>query len=58
MFSLAVKANKLLCRPHIPMLAEHNVRTGFFEREQFEAVRHSASHRPQNRIGLSAVRDR
>ena len=39
MFSLAVKANKLLFRPHIPMLAEHNVRTGFFEREQFEAVR-------------------
>lgn len=37
-FSLAVKAGKLMGRPHIPMLQEHNVRTGFFEREQFDAV--------------------
>jgi hypothetical protein len=39
MFTLAVKATKLMVRPHIPMLAENNVRTGFFEREAFEAVR-------------------
>ena len=29
MFCLALQANKLLFRPHIPMLQEHNVRTGF-----------------------------
>ena len=40
MFSLAIKDGKLLQRPHIPMLAENNVRKGFFERAQFEAVRH------------------
>ena len=39
MFSLAVAAEKQLHRPHIPMLAENNIRTGFFERDQFEAVR-------------------
>lgn len=39
MFSLAVQGGKLLYRPYIPLLSEHNVRTGFFEREQFESVR-------------------
>lgn len=39
MFTLAIKAGKLLMRPHIPMLAEDNVRTGFFEREMFDAVK-------------------
>ena len=39
MFSLAVEGGKLLFRPHIPMLQERNVRTGFFERDQFEEVR-------------------
>ena len=39
MFTLAVKGNKLMVRPHIPMLQEHNVRAGFFERETFDAVR-------------------
>lgn len=38
MFSLSVQAAKLLYRPHIPMLRENNVRTGFFEREQFDSV--------------------
>lgn len=38
MFSLAVKDEKLLYQPHIPMLAENNVRTGFFEAEEFRAV--------------------
>lgn len=39
MFTLAIQAGKLLQRPHIAMLKEHNVRRGFFEREQFESVR-------------------
>ena len=39
LFTLAVRGGRLLARPHIPMLQERNVRTGFFEREQFEAVR-------------------
>jgi integrase len=39
MFRLAMQAGKLLVVPHVPMLKENNVRTGFFEREQFEAVR-------------------
>lgn len=38
MFSLALQAEKLLHRPHIPMLREDNVRTGFFERAQYESV--------------------
>ena len=39
MFTLAMQAGKVLQRPYIPMLKEDNVRKGFFEREQFEAVR-------------------
>lgn len=39
MYSLAIQSGKLMHRPYIPMLAEHNVRQGFFERAQFEAVR-------------------
>jgi integrase len=39
MFNLARQAGKLLHAPYIPLLQEHNVRTGFFEPEQFEAVR-------------------
>ena len=39
MFRLAVQAGKLLHTPHIPMLRENNVRTGFFERDEFEDVR-------------------
>lgn len=38
-FSLAVKAGKLMMRPHIPMLKEGNARKGFFEREEFQQVR-------------------
>jgi integrase len=41
LFTLARRARRILADsvPHIPMLAEDNVRTGFFERETFEAVR-------------------
>ncbi len=39
MYSLSCQAGKLHARPHIPMLQERNVRTGFFEFEQFIAVR-------------------
>ncbi len=38
MFTLAVQAGKLHAKPHIPMLRENNVRRGFFEADQFEAV--------------------
>jgi integrase len=38
MFGLAIQAGKLLQKPHIPLLKEHNVRVGFFEREEFDAV--------------------
>ena len=39
MFSLAVKGERLHRAPHIGMLQEHNVRSGFFEDHQYEAVR-------------------
>jgi len=38
-FRLARQSGKLLHVPYVPMLRENNVRTGFFERDQFEAVR-------------------
>jgi integrase len=37
-YTLAIRGGKLSHRPHIPMLQEHNIRAGFFEAEQFEAV--------------------
>lgn len=37
-FNLAVENEKLMHAPYIPLLKEHNVRSGFFEREQFDAV--------------------
>jgi integrase len=42
-FMLAVQADKLTRKPHVPMLQERNVRTGFFEREQIDSV---LSHLP------------
>lgn len=42
-FSLAIQAGKIVTKPHISMLKESNVRTGFFDAEQFRAVR---SHLP------------
>ena len=40
-YTLAIRAGKLLHahRPYIAMLAEHNVRTGFFEADQFTTVK-------------------
>jgi integrase len=40
-YTLAIRAGKLLQahRPYIALLAEHNVRTGFFEADQFTAVK-------------------
>jgi len=38
MFNLAIQAGTLIQKPHIPFLKEHNVRVGFFEREQFLGV--------------------
>jgi integrase len=44
MFSLAVQGERLQRAPFIEMLRENNARRGFFEREQFEAVR---AHLPE-----------
>jgi len=38
-YRLAIEAGRLLSRPHIPRLKEAAPRKGFFEPEQFEAVR-------------------
>jgi integrase len=38
-YSLAVKAGRLHVRPYIPMLRENNVRRGFLEPAQFQAVK-------------------
>lgn len=38
MFTLQLQGGKLLYRPYIPMLRENNVRTGFFERDQYQSV--------------------
>jgi len=38
-FRLALRAGELVSMPYIPMLKLHNVRTGFFERSEFDLVR-------------------
>lgn len=37
-FNLAVQSGKMMHKPHVTMLKENNVRTGFFEPEQFSAL--------------------
>ncbi len=39
MFTLPLQGGKLITRPYIPRLKENNVRTGFFEPEQFQSVK-------------------
>ena len=39
MYSLAVQGERIPSGPHIAMLRESNTRSGFFERDQFEAIR-------------------
>ena len=38
MFTLSIQAGKTAHKPHIPMLRENNVRTGFFEPEQIASI--------------------
>jgi hypothetical protein len=49
MFRLGEQVGKVAHRPHIAMLREDNVRTGFFEAEQFRSL---VSHMP---VSLSPV---
>ena len=37
-YSLAIQAGKLFAKPHIPLLYEDNIRTGFFEPHEDDAV--------------------
>ncbi len=39
MFSLGIQAEKIFRKPYVPMLQEHNVRQGFFERAEFLTLR-------------------
>jgi NAD kinase len=43
MFTLALQAEKLYHRPHIPRIAVNNGRTGFFTEDEIRAV---LSHLP------------
>jgi integrase len=37
-FNLAMQSGKMMHKPYVPMLKENNVRTGFFEPEQFSSL--------------------
>ena len=37
-FNLGIQSGKLIAKPHIPALKENNIRTGFFEAEQFRSL--------------------
>jgi integrase len=54
MFNLAKQAGRFVGDvPYIPMLAERNVRKGFFERAQFEAVRNRLAPTYQGLVTLA-----
>lgn len=55
MFTLATQDGKLLHRPHIPMLAENNVRKGFFEAEHLDGVLKRLPPEVQPVIQLAAI---
>jgi hypothetical protein len=55
MFRLAVKGERLQRIPPIEMLKENNARRGFFEREQFEAVRRHLPEDLRNLVTLAYV---
>lgn len=38
-FRLALRGGQLAMMPHVPMLKENNIRTGFFEREMLDAIK-------------------
>ena len=42
MFNLGLQAEKIYRKPHIPMLQENNVRSGFFEYGEFLALKEAA----------------
>jgi integrase len=44
MFNLAIRAGKLATRPYVPTIRVQNIRTGFFEADQFEAVHTRLPH--------------
>ena len=50
MFNLAIQAEKIYRKPHIPSLEENNIRTGFFSEVDFlalhEALPEAADHTP------------
>jgi integrase len=54
-FSLGIEAGKVTHRPVIKKLEENNVRTGFFEREQFESVRAHLPWPLQGVVGFAYV---
>jgi integrase len=57
-FNLAIKDGVLHAKPHVPALAEDNVRTGFFEREEFEAVvKHIGKVDRRGRVRFENVQD-
>lgn len=51
-YKLALQSRELMHAPHVPMLALRNARKGFFEREQFEAVRDAL---PEALRGIATV---
>ena len=51
MCTLAMQAEKLMARPYIPLLKEHNVRKGFFEPQQAASVQR---HLPAQMRGIAA----